>query len=381
MKILALTSEFTPFAGGIGTYAAELARAATQLGHSVTLAAPDYGLDRADSDRCDFPFEIVRYPGGPHRAAHLPAKLALTKRLVARGGFELVHAMDWPFFLPAAIAARHLPRLYTVHGSEIADMARPHKRAAIAASGVFSGGARVLGVSAYTLAQFRQQFPRVPAQRTGFVHLGVGDDWLDASALSGRRTFGLPEDALVVLTLARVTRRKCHLNALRALNLLPEALRSRVYYAIAGPDGEADYGAELAAAIAASTVQVGRLRGLERKELMGLCAASDIFCLPGGQVDGQIEGFGLVLLEAGSQGLPLVAGHVGGVGEVVEDGVSGLLVPVGDDAALAGALGRLMLDTALRRQLGRGARARAEALSWRRCAEASYGGDARSATG
>lgn len=380
MKILALTSEFVPFAGGIGTYAAELARAAAQLGHEVSVAAPDYGLDLAQSDRRDFPFEIVRYPGGPHRAVQMPVKLALTKRLVARGGFDLVHAMDWPFFLPAALAARHLPRLHTVHGSEIADMARAHKRMAVAAAGVFWGEARVLGVSAYTLARFRAQFPRVPAARTGFVHLGVGEDWLGASGLSERRALGLPEDRLVVLTLARVTRRKGHLGALRALALLPEALRSRVYYAIAGPDGEADFGAELAVAIAASPVQVGRFKGLDRQEVMGLCAASDIFCLPGAPVDGQVEGFGLVLLEAGSQGLPLVAGHVGGVGEVVEDGVSGLLVPVGDDAALAGALGRLIVDAALRRQLGQGARARAEALSWRRCAAASYGGG-KSATG
>jgi glycogen synthase len=45
MKILALTSEFPPFVGGIGTYAAELARAATELGHEIVLAAPDYGGD------------------------------------------------------------------------------------------------------------------------------------------------------------------------------------------------------------------------------------------------------------------------------------------------------------------------------------------------
>lgn len=372
MKILALTSEFPPYAGGIGTYGAELARAATELGHAVTLAAPDYGLDLRASDRRDFPFEIHRYPGKAHRALQAPGKLAVTQKLLARGGFELVHAMDWPFFLPAAIWARHLPRLHTVHGSEIAAMARPHRRIAIEAAGVFSKQARVLGVSAYTLAQFRRQFPKVPPERTGFVHLGVSDEWLAAAVPPARQALGLPEDRLVVLTLARVTRRKGHLTALKALNALPETLRSRVYYAIAGPDGEADYCAELAEAIAASAVMVGRFTALDRHRAMQLCAASDIFCLPGAQVRGQVEGFGLVLLEAGAQGLPIVAGNVGGVGEVVVDGVSGLLVPVGDAAALRDALARLLQDTDLRGQLGRGARARAGSLSWRRCAEASY---------
>lgn len=379
MKVLALTSEFPPFVGGIGTYAAELARAAQGLGVEVTLAAPDYGLDLEASDRRDFPFAVMRYSGGPHRAAMLPAKFEVTRRLLQRGGFELVHAMDWPFFLPAALCARQLPRLHSVHGSEIAVMAQPLKRAAIAAAGVFAGESRVLGVSRFTIELFRRQFAQVPAANTGFVPLGVGRDWLAYREQPDRKALGLPQDRLVVLTLARLTRRKGHLQALAALECLPQALKARVFYAIAGPDGEPDYRRELDSAIAASTVPVGRFAGHDRAGVMALCAASDIFCLPGGAERGQVEGFGLVLLEAGAQGLPLLAGDTGGVGEVVADNKSGLLVPVGDVAALSAALARLIGDAELRRRLGQGARARAEALSWERCARATYFGAERSA--
>ena len=64
------------------------------------------------------------------------------------------------------------------------------------------------------------------------------------------------------------------------------------------------------------------------------------------------EAFGLVLLEALAQGTPVVASRVGGIPEIVEDGVSGLLVPPGDVPALSGALQRLWADPALGRRLG-----------------------------
>lgn len=373
MRLLALTSEFPPFVGGIGTYAAELARAAAAQGIAVTLATPDYGQDLGAADRRDYPFAVVRYPGGPHRASMLPAKVALTRHLMARQSFDRVHAMDWSFFLPAALVARHVPRLYSVHGSDIATMSRPSKRAAIAAAGVFRGDMRVLGISAFTLALFRRQFPFVPADKTAVVPLGVGNDWLSFDDRPDREALGLPADRLVVATLARLTRRKGHLTALAALNLLPQTLKAKVFYAIVGPDGEPDYRLEVERAMAVSTVPVRRFSGLDRRGVMALCAASDIFCLPGGTEAGLVEGFGLVLLEAGALGLPLIAGHHGGVGEIISAGDGGLLVPVGEAQALAGALARLMDDPELRAQLGRAARARAEALTWERCARLSYG--------
>ena len=68
------------------------------------------------------------------------------------------------------------------------------------------------------------------------------------------------------------------------------------------------------------------------------------------------EGLGLVLLEAAQHGVPAVATRVGGIPDVVEDGVSGLLVPPRDASALASALDRLLTDDTLRQRLGAAAR-------------------------
>ena len=74
--------------------------------------------------------------------------------------------------------------------------------------------------------------------------------------------------------------------------------------------------------------------------------AADIYLHPS-----RAESFGLAVLEAMACGTPVVASDVGGIPEIVEDGVSGLLVPVGDPAALAAAAVRLLEDRELRERL------------------------------
>jgi glycosyltransferase involved in cell wall biosynthesis len=73
---------------------------------------------------------------------------------------------------------------------------------------------------------------------------------------------------------------------------------------------------------------------------------------------GRREGIPVVLMEAMSTGLPVVASAISGIPELVEDEVSGLLVPPRDAAAIARALARLAADPALRERLGRAARNR-----------------------
>ena len=67
---------------------------------------------------------------------------------------------------------------------------------------------------------------------------------------------------------------------------------------------------------------------------------------------GKREGIPVVLMEAMATGLPVVASRLSGIPELVTDGVDGLLVPPGDDAALADALARLAADPSLRARLG-----------------------------
>ena len=97
-------------------------------------------------------------------------------------------------------------------------------------------------------------------------------------------------------------------------------------------------------------------------ELQELYRTATLFALPTGATIGNRaggEGFGLVFLEAAAAGLPVVAGRSGAVPEVVENGVTGLLVEPGDPNTVADAIGVLLKDEELRKRMARAARSRA----------------------
>ena len=93
---------------------------------------------------------------------------------------------------------------------------------------------------------------------------------------------------------------------------------------------------------------------LTHADTLAVMRESDVFVL-----NSSYEGLSHVLIEALALGKPIVATRAGGNPEVVEDGVSGLLIPVGDTEALAAALERLLGDETLRKRLGEGALASA----------------------
>lgn len=90
-----------------------------------------------------------------------------------------------------------------------------------------------------------------------------------------------------------------------------------------------------------------------RTDVAALTHALDIAVLPS-----LFEGMGRAILEAQAAGKPIIGSRVGGIPDLIEDRVNGLLVPPGDVAALAAALAQLCQDAGLRERLGRGAQQR-----------------------
>jgi glycosyltransferase involved in cell wall biosynthesis len=85
-----------------------------------------------------------------------------------------------------------------------------------------------------------------------------------------------------------------------------------------------------------------------RRDVADVLAAVDVVALSSDR-----EGTPLAVMEAMAAAKPVVATRVGGIPDLIEDGVHGLLVPPRDPSALAGALGRLLRDAQLRKELGR----------------------------
>ncbi|HQX76461.1 MAG TPA: glycosyltransferase family 4 protein, partial [Thermoflexales bacterium] len=98
------------------------------------------------------------------------------------------------------------------------------------------------------------------------------------------------------------------------------------------------------------------------EDLVDYFRAADVFVLP----TRTGEGFGLVIAEANACGVPVIATRSGAPEEIVQDGITGLLVPPENPAALADAITQLRRQPDLRREMGRAARLAAEKLDWER---------------
>ncbi len=101
---------------------------------------------------------------------------------------------------------------------------------------------------------------------------------------------------------------------------------------------------------------------IANEAVRALLAESDVLCLPSRpcETTGDRDGIPVVLMEAMAMGVPVVAGDLPAIRELVEDGRSGRMVPSGDAAATAACLAEIARDESLRRALGRGGRERVE---------------------
>lgn len=361
--------------GGIGTYAREIAAAATSLGAELTVVAPNYERDLASDDRV-LPFQIRRFRGGLHSMRDLPAKIRLTRDQVAADSYDIVHAADWPFFIPAALSRRRISARFivTVHGTEINETQTRLKRLAITATNVFGSRTEVAANSRYTRDLFQQRFPIDP-KRIKAIPLGVSRFWFEphASRDAVRHAHGLSDDKIVMVSVARLTRRKGHHMTLAALARLSHDVRRRLVWLIVGPSGEVDYVDELHLLAAEADCDIRMLGPLPDHDIRDLYGASDFFCLTGvPDPSGRVEGFGLVYLEAAAVGLPSVATAIGGVPDAVVADRTGTLVEPSIEA-ITHAIQRMVTERDRRSRMAEHALMHAQTLSWERCAAETYG--------
>ena len=160
---------------------------------------------------------------------------------------------------------------------------------------------------------------------------------------------GLGPETLVLCTVGRQVRRKGH--AWFAQEVMPR-LSSDVQLWLAG-DGPEAMAIEAAARRAGVSDRVRRLGALPEPRLQALYRGADLFVMPNVPAPGDIEGFGLVMLEANLNGMPVLAADFEGLAEVVTEGVNGRLAPTLDAAAFARIIGELKRDPAARVELGR----------------------------
>jgi glycosyltransferase involved in cell wall biosynthesis len=174
-------------------------------------------------------------------------------------------------------------------------------------------------------------------------------------AVAARRSMGVAEGRLLVGVVGRLVWEKGFAELFDAARRLRHSSPDVVFVVI-GPGDPAKSNA-LSDADVRAAEEIGNVQFLgERKDVEDLYPGMDLFVLPSYR-----EGFPRAAMEATACGVPVVATNIRGCRQVVDDGITGLLVPVRDSAALAVAVGSLAGDPGRRRAMSLASVTRAQA--------------------
>lgn len=341
-------------AGGSGVVATELGLCFARQGHQVHFVSNRVPFRLGDTREAGVWFhqvESLAYPlfEAPLTTLSEASKLA---EVIEEYGIDVVHAHYAVPHATAAILARDMVRsrppavVTTLHGTDVTlvGIDRAYLRAtqyAIERSDVVTAVSRHLAWQTRHELGVTQPVQVIPNMVDTDRFAPGGDPEL-------RLRYAHPDERLLmhVSNFRPVKRVE---DVIRAFAALDAGTTARLLMIGDGPERPRAVETAHELGVAGRVAFLGSFPRVE-----DLLAVADLFLLPSSQ-----EAFGLAALEAMASGVPVVASNAGGLPEVVEDGVSGILCEVGDVAALAAAAGRLLGDPHLHRRFATAARERA----------------------
>ena len=374
MRILVLNYEYPPLGGGAGVATAALVHGLSGCGIAVDVVTSSVRGDseRRTSQREDEVLEDgglrvfrvrsrrvgVHEAGMMGAASYLVSALPLVRRLLRTQRYDAVHVF---FSLPTGALLPFLglggvPVVVSLRGSDVpgydhynTSMQRAHRLLAPLTRWIWHRADRVVAVCE-SLGRLTER--TYPGLRYSVVPNGVDLQLFHSGTPSAPRDVS----PIRCLAVARLVERKGLGELIRAFALLK---RGRFELEIVG-DGPDERVLRALAARLGVAQEVVFTGPLDRARVAERYRAADLFTLPS-----SAEAFGNVFAEALASGLPIVGSTVGGIPELVEHGVNGLLIAPGDPHALARAIDYLADDLELRGQMSRRNRAKAEAtLDW-----------------
>lgn len=356
-RTLVVANDFPPRFGGVQQYVFNLV--SNLPADKVTVFAPRW--DGWREHDAALPFRVVRYSGRHvlpfretrERVASLARETGAEAALLASGLPVMGHAAD--------LRAAGVPSVVITHGVEHWAATLPGSRQVM--HRWLEPASRVTVLSEYIRRRVGPVVPRgVPVS---LCPPGVDVERFNPS-VSGeavRERFGLG-DRKVILCVSRLVTRKGQDILIEAMPQIRRAHPDAVLLIV----GEGSYRAKLERlATEAPPGSVILTGGVAAEELPQFQAAADVFAMPcrtrlGGL---EVEGFGIVFMEAAATGKPAVAGNSGGAAEAVIHGETGLVVDGTDTQAVGAAVSELLSDPERARRMGEAGRRRAvESYAW-----------------
>lgn len=364
MRIAMVGDEFYPDVGGAPVYTMELAKALANLGVKPTVLTHAHpGLP----EEGEFGgVKVKRLKGFVMPRLNRALSAGLARRLhrcIKFDGYDVVHGQDLysPMALQSVYSARRcgIPPVLTCHSiHETSSFWRLVYRPLVF---TMERADRVVAVCDAT-----KKFCRalgVPDHKIVVIPNGTDPSGnLAIDRPSARARIGIKQEPLVV-TAIRLVKRKGPEHLVVAFSKIVKALPdAKLMIAGRGPEAE-----NLQILVKKLGIQnsVFMLGFLPHEKVMELIAAADVFVLPS-----IVEACPIALLEAMAAGAPTVCTRVGGIPEIVKDGVNGLMVQPGDEGALADAILHILNDDKLAERIrANGLKIVREGLSWERTAE------------
>jgi glycosyltransferase involved in cell wall biosynthesis len=287
---------------------------------------------------------LERISRNPFFAALLPSYIAAGSRYASRiareGNFDVVHAF-WPIphgiFGVAARKASRAALVSTFFSAELNWKGITRKVFAPILRDIVASSDAITVISSYTGSRLRELSPHVETVTIPFGAAAV-------SRVRPAVEIRNPDDPFELLFVGRLVKRKGVDVLLRAAKILEADRRLRVRIVGGGPEKKwlENYAKSLGLPPNVTFDGI-----VDSRRIAELFAACDALVLPAIITEaGDTEGLGVVLIEAMGYGKPVIASAAGGIVDIVADGDTGLLVPPGDAAALAGAIRRAMDEPA-----------------------------------
>ncbi len=340
-----MTADFPPAHGGIQRYADRLAYALHQQGLPLAVIAPDQ--PEAASHDQHLPFRVIRYPRQGRAKTMQRMWEALQATLASTADDHLI-AMSWN---PTGIVASAYARLHPAvrltilaHGSEIARQDGLLRRGLLRWT---LAKHDVVAVSRYTASLLAER-----GRSTGIRVISGGIDPLPPSTI----TVSKAADP-TILSVGRLVRRKGYDQLIQAIPALRKDFPTlRLLIVGDGPDRA--YLQQLAKEqdVSANVELTG---SVDEQTLTRLYGEAWCFAMPNRREGYDVEGFGLVFLEAALQGLPALGGRNSGAEDAIVEQTTGLLVDGRDTQDVIRGLHQLLSDPAAAQRMGELGRERA----------------------
>lgn len=357
-NVASITGHFPPCkGGGIAEWALGIARELPKIGYQTSV----YATNRKDRDLTvhkDESFSCVTMYGRNWHEFHKWYSMYYMWKILNKNPETIFIATTWGMAKSYSYLKKKYPQskmIVVAHGLEVTRLKEGKELTSF--KNVVNDSDLILCVSKYTKNEIIDRVDGIETNHIKFLPNGVDiNRFFPVENTSGfLNRYNIPENSNIILTLARIIRRKGHDTVIKCLPSLIKKFPN-IQYVIAGPHRKKDtYLDELKLLAKELSVEnhIVFVDYIPDSDLNEIYSRSQVYVMVSRTYNdiGDSEGFGITFLEANACGCPVIGSTEGGIPDAVENNKNGLLVPADDIKSLTKAIEKFLEDESFRRKI------------------------------